>query len=115
MNVLKDATDTALYRIGTEDYTRWDAIVQNFNMISWGFVVIALVIMSVISALRFRAEGGFKAGLLLIFALMPYVWYFMLSNHSYKHFWFTYRLQAVTLAALFMAVLSLHRGDVLKH
>ena len=114
MNVLKDATDAALYRVGTDDYTRWDAIVQNFNMISWGFVVIALVIMSVISALRFRPEGGFKAGLLLIFALMPYVWYFMLSNHSYQHFWFTYRLQAVTLAALFMAVLSLHRGDALK-
>lgn len=114
MNVLKDATDAALYRVGTDDYTRWDAIIQNVNMIPWGFVVVALVAMAVVSALRFRLEGGFKAGLLLILALMPYIWYIVLSNHSYQHFWFTYRLQAVTLAALFMAVLSLHRGDALK-
>ena len=83
-------------------------------MISWGFVIIVLVVMSVISALRFRAGGAFKAGLLLVLAFMPYIWYFLLSNHSYQHFWFTYRLQAVTLAALFMAVLSLHQGDALK-
>ena len=112
MNVLKDAADTALYRVGTDDFTRWDAIVQNFKMISWGFVIIVLVVMAVISALRFRSGGAFKAGLLFVLAFMPYIWYFLLSNHSYLHFWFTYRLQAITLAALFMAVLSLHQGDV---
>lgn len=113
-NVLSNASTAMMYRIGTDDFSRWDAIVRNWEMISWNFVVIPLVLLLVVSLLRFKADGWFKAVLLIVLALMPYAWYLVLSNHSYLHFWFTYRLQAITFSALFLSVLSLHREDSLK-
>jgi hypothetical protein len=113
-NVLQDASNAVLFRIGTDDYSRWDAIVRNWKMIPQTFVFITLVILLVVSLLQFKADGWFKAVLLIVVALMPYVWYLVLSNHSYMHFWFTYRIQAITFSALFLSVLSLHRSDSLK-
>lgn len=37
---------------------------------------------------------------ILIIALMPYVWYMVLKNHSYIHFWFTYRNLSITTFAI---------------
>lgn len=113
-NVLRNASNALIYRIGTEDFSRWDAIVRNWEMISWDFVFITLIVLLVVSLLRFKADGWFKAVLLIVVALIPYAWYLVLSNHSYLHFWFTYRIQAITFAALFLSVLSLRREDSLK-
>lgn len=114
MNVLKDGFNQVFYRIGAEEFSRWDAVVQNIKMIPWIFVCIVFVVMMVLSVSHFRAKGWFKAVLLLVIGVMPYVWYLALSNHSFIHFWFTYRIQAITLAALFLSVQSLHRSDSLK-
>ena len=105
-NVLRDATDQVAYRMASSDFTRWDAIAQNFNMLPLSMVLAVLVLFVLLMVLRFRAQGGSKALLLLLTALLPYVWYLLVANHSYLHAWFTYRLQAVSLAALFMALLS---------
>lgn len=107
INVLKDAADSSLCHVGADDFSRWDAIVQNMHMIPWTLVLLVFVVLIVLCLLRFSSEGGFKAAVLLVMATMPYWWYFLLPGHSYHHYWFTYRLQAVTLAAVFMAVLSL--------
>lgn len=114
MNVLKDAFNQVSYRIGADEFSRWDAVVQNIKMVPWLFVCLVFVTLMVLSVLQFRAKGWFKAVLLLILGIMPYMWYVAHSNHSFIHFWFTYRLQAITLAALFLSVLSLHRSDSLK-
>lgn len=109
-NVLQDATDQVAYRMASSDFTRWDAIAQNFNMLPLSMVLAVLVLFVLLMVLRFRAQGGSKALLLLLTALLPYVWYLLVANHSYLHAWFTYRLQAVSLAALFMALLSFSSG-----
>ena len=114
-NVLRNASDAMMYRLGTDDFSRWDAIVRNWEMIPGTFVVIPVIVLLAVSLLHFKADGWFKAVLLIVVALMPYVWYLVLANHSYLHFWFTYRIQAITLSALFMSVLSLHHKDSLKH
>lgn len=113
-NVLQDASNAMMYRIGTEDYSRWDAIVRNWEMIPGDFVVISVIVLLAVSLLHFKSDGWFKAVLLLVVALMPFVWYLVLANHSYLHFWFTYRIQAITLSALFLSALSLHRKDSSK-
>lgn len=105
-NVLQDATDQVAHRMAASDFTRWDAIAQNFQMLPLPMLLTVLILLCILMVLRFRAQGGTKALLLILVALMPYAWYFLIANHSYLHAWFTYRLQAVSLAALFMAVLS---------
>ena len=105
-NVLRDATDQVAYRMASSDFTRWDAVTQNFSMLPLSMLLTVLILLCILMVLRFRAQGGTKALLLLMTALLPYVWYLLVANHSYLHAWFTYRLQAVSLAALFMALLS---------
>ena len=105
-NVLQDAADQVAYRMASSDFTRWDAVTQNFSMLPLSMLLTVLILLCILMVLRFRAQGGTKALLLLMTALLPYVWYLLVANHSYLHAWFTYRLQAVSIAALLMAILS---------
>ena len=58
---------------------------------------------------RFRLPDWKQAGLYLLVAFAPYIWYLVLSNHSYVHFWFTYRLQAVSITAILLLVCSFRK------
>ena len=42
--------------------------------------------------------------LLLIIAMMPYLRYLILANHSFRHYMFTYRLQIITIIAVVWAI-----------
>ncbi|PHV72215.1 hypothetical protein CS063_01700 [Sporanaerobium hydrogeniformans] len=44
--------------------------------------------------------------LMMLIGLVPYIRYSVLSNHSYLHYFFTYRAQIVTVTVLLYAVLS---------
>lgn len=105
-NVLQDAADQVAYRMTSSDFTRWDAVTQNFSMLPLSMLLTVLILLCILMVLRFRAQGGTKALLLLMTALLPYIWYLLVANHSYLHAWFTYRLQAVSISALLMAILS---------
>ncbi len=114
-NVLKDGFGQSFYRMNSEGFNRWDALTQNVSMIPWVWVLICLIIFLIIAILHFKGNGGLKAVYFLLIALLPYLWYLAVSNHSYLHFWFTYRLQAVTLSALFMALLSFSSDHSTPH
>lgn len=45
----------------------------------------------------------------LLIAAMPFVWYFVLTNHSYTHYWFTFRILSVTVFAVLSFMISLNR------
>lgn len=103
-NIFSDAYEVSLYRMEADEFTRWDAVVKNVEMLNWWMVGIMAVAMLVFSLFR-RGKFIYKKILLfLIIALMPYVWYLILSNHSYLHWWFTFRLQAVTVVCLMLMV-----------
>lgn len=40
----------------------------------------------------------------LLIALIPYIRYLMMSNHSYSHYWFTFRAQLSSVMAVLLAV-----------
>jgi O-antigen/teichoic acid export membrane protein len=44
---------------------------------------------------------------LLVVAFIPWVWYLFAANHSYLHNWFTFRAQAVSVAAILLALMQL--------
>lgn len=106
-NIFADAYNVGLYRMEADEFTRWDAVVKNVEMLNWWMVSVVVLVLLIFSLIKTRRFNYKKSILFLIISLMPYVWYFILSNHSYLHWWFTFRLQAVTVACLMLMV-----GDV---
>lgn len=69
---------------------------QNIILICiWMAIVIALLVLSCI----YRVDKKQYAIALLFICVFsfPYVWYFVLANHSQMHSWFTYRAQVVSI------------------
>jgi len=101
-NVLADAYEVSLYRMDTEDFTRWDALSRNFKMIPLWMIIVAVAVLIVIDVVRHKRLNCKKALAYLLVGVMPLVWYLLLSNHSYIHWWFTYRLLAITITCLML-------------
>lgn len=101
-NIFADAYEVSLYRMEAEDFTRWDALTKNFGMLNlWiiGLAALVLLLFSFINRLKICYK---KVVLFLLIGLMPYVWYLLLANHSYVHWWFTYRLQAISVVCMLL-------------
>lgn len=101
-NIFADAYEVSLYRMEAEDFTRWDALTKNFGMLNlWiiGLAALVLLLFSFINRLKISYK---KVVLFLLIGLMPYVWYLLLANHSYVHWWFTYRLQAISVVCMLL-------------
>ena len=65
------------------------------------FVAVAFVMPAVNGSLNLRREINTSNILLYAaIALIPYVRYLVMHNHSYIHYFFTYRAQAATLMAI---------------
>ena len=105
-NVFLDAYGSAICHITAEEHTRWDTIVRNIEMLPLDMVCLSLIFFAGITLFHFRMSGGKMALLYLVVATGPLLWYIVLYQHDYMHNWFTYRLLAVSLAALFLSLLS---------
>lgn len=104
--VFSNAFESGLYRVGADDFSRWDALVENIKMLPDLILLLVVLLFLTVGVIRSRGRFGVRSILLMLTALMPYVWYLVFSNHSYQHFWFTFRLQAVTICAALMSVLG---------
>lgn len=105
-NIFRDAWQQSVYRLDVEDFTRWDAVSQNFGMLNFPLIIIALSLILIAIVVSFNKKGWKKAVLFAIVGLFPYCWYFVLSNHSYLHWWFTYRGQITSVACCLLALAS---------
>ena len=99
-NIFSDAYEVSLYRMEAEEFTRWEAVTTNFNMLNLWMISIAVAILLLFVIIKRLKISYKKAVLFLIIGLMPYAWFLILANHSYLHWWFTYRLQAITVVCL---------------
>lgn len=52
--------------------------------------------------------------LLAVISLFPFAWYFVLNNHSWHHFWLTYRILAVTITGWYLALFCFFQKSMLK-
>lgn len=64
------------------------------------FVFIIFISFSIIYLLRTKDFSFAQVGIYLILGCLPYLRYLVLSNHSYMHYFFTYRAQMVTVLAI---------------
>lgn len=72
------------------------------NPVSWLLLTI-LIIETVRKSSKTKKSGEEKVALknaLGIIALSPFVWYTVFTNHSYVHFWFTYRELTIFIFSL---------------
>ena len=108
VNVMSDGLNEFGIRAGGgEDFTRWDALMQNAGQIHWPYFCITLLVLLVLVFLKFDRKGLKTALMLLLTAIVPCVWYMATANHSYLHFWFTFRSMMVVLLALLLSVACL--------
>ena len=113
-NIIADGMTTSIHRSGVGDYSRFDAISKNIDMISFealAVVVFVVVIFWAVAKIRHRSTVGCGIGgkllAYLLLVSMPYVWYFLASNHSYEHWWFTFRTQYIAILSLLFLVAEL--------
>lgn len=51
--------------------------------------------------------------LLAVISLFPFAWYIVLNNHSWHHFWMTYRILAVFVCSGYLAIFSFFQKGIL--
>lgn len=61
------------------------------------FFLVLFVCFACIYVLHTKEFSFGKIGIFLVLAALPYVRYLALSNHSYMHYFFTYRAQMITI------------------
>ena len=112
-NVLKDAVLMVLYRAshGSAEGGSYikigfgDVIVRNIEIIC-NPVYIILFIGAILAAYwKLRKENEdfsvskYEIGLLFVIGWFPIIWYIVVGNHSYVHYWMTYKALSITTFA----------------
>lgn len=113
-NIMEDALAQAFFRVGGDNGSPLDRVQMfqdNFNAIipTWFWSsnrrillgVIGFIAIIIIFLLKKKPLSEIKRlSPLVILSIYPYLWYFVMSNHSQIHFFFTYRIQMITVFSL---------------
>ncbi|MCL1849817.1 MAG: hypothetical protein FWF70_00140 [Bacteroidetes bacterium] len=100
------AMDAIIWRI-TDRGSRWSAIVRNVTQLPLVWLNTVLCVYLLLTFLNFNKKRIKWAIAFLIVGLFPYIWYFILSGHSIPHWWFTYRLQILSMGSVMSALVAL--------
>ena len=114
VNVFADATSQASLRASVEEFNRWEAVSRNLELVPWFYATIALAVLVLLAVRHFNGKGWRQALMCFVVALAPVVWYMVLANHSGLHYWFTYRILAISILGLLFAAASLVDWESIK-
>ncbi len=109
-DVLRQAKLRTGYTASERSFTYIDMMKRIFRAINHPIlfmVLVAALLYILFCILRHSVEVD-KGFMLLCFviAVMPFCWYAIMGNHSYWHFWFTYRELSIPVFAVMMAAVS---------
>ncbi|MBR5597715.1 MAG: hypothetical protein IKW30_09955 [Lachnospiraceae bacterium] len=124
-NIILDAFNSIVLRTmgsDVESANRLEMLKMNLtNMFySQGIKItvlyLSVIIIFLVLCILFHKKTCIKAVIFpfVFLSLLPYIWFFVLANHSYVHDWFTYRIQAITLCSILMMVSQLIDWDNIK-
>lgn len=121
INAFEYVKDNAMLRINgkvlgtTKQSLPFEAIYKNFfalfpiniekRKIKMIGIPIVFLIIEMILIRKKNIKKLWLSALLLLIAVVPYVRYFILANHSYRHYFFTFRSQIITVMAFILAVI----------
>ncbi|MCI6242093.1 MAG: hypothetical protein MR646_02120 [Agathobacter sp.] len=89
----------------------------NLTQNTTGTVILFLAVLFVLFAVWFlyrKKKLEEVSKVFFIIALIPYLRYLVMSNHSYAHYWFTFRAQISSIMAVLLAVTVNIDKDLLK-
>ncbi len=109
-NLLDSALGVVTFRMSGQAYeeklNRVMAVLRNgyiyFNFIGIALAVLVIVWIIVFIYRKHRKVKGMELLPLGLVACMPVLWYLTMANHSYIHYWYTFRALAVSVFALTM-------------
>lgn len=78
------------------------------------YVLIPTITIIMLLINRYKDKNMFYLYGMLILGLIPYIRYSILLNHSYRHYFFTFRLQLVTIMAFILIVLNVFERKRVK-
>lgn len=109
-NIIAQALHQVLFRVAGDgakyEVHRLSMLESNIKMLFQPFghtpkvIIISLIVITCIILIRYFRKNDINKDLtkkLLLFSLLPYLWYLMAANHSQIHSWFTYRSQIITV------------------
>ena len=110
-NVLADAADTVAQRTSAGDSGNrfilfGEAVYRNlyaWKAMPYLLLAAGLVVIWVLMCIRFRKENRKRMGMMPMYlgtAILPLAWIFVVTNHSYEHRTFTFRILAISIWAL---------------
>ena len=113
-NIFEDAMKTAKFRVeGSESIPLDRSLMFRLNFDTYFFakghkpaifILLLLLILTFILIRHHRADWKETVLPFLMIAVFPYVWFFVFANHSQLHYFYTYRIQAISLFAVFAAI-----------
>lgn len=118
-NIFSDAYQQALLRSSMQSdgsALRWGEVIwRNVRvLLRWPYLFLAAAVGIILlkkiwsAGLKGRVRRAFLFGIpFFLIALMPFVWFCALGNHSYQHYWFTYRELGITCFALLVYLAEL--------
>jgi hypothetical protein len=123
-HVLTDAINEFIYRSGTTtwavegglSFSRADVIARNIDTLlpTWVYAPLAVLLIAYVVILRRKGMQGLSLQFMvcvLVVSAIPFAWFCIASNHSYVHYWFTYRDLIVTCFGIFLLLGGLIRLD----
>ena len=122
VNIIKDAYMEIIYRtssqMGDTPISYRKVLSNNFRY-CWGNILLLLVLFGgYVSYKKHKDKELLKFDInkkhwpLLIIAIIPFIWYFLVQNHSYIHAWFTYRELAIVVYVMVVFCCLGNRGRV---
>ena len=113
VNVFESAFNQVNYHASNKYGSRILVISQNFDLLPNGFLYTPLIALLLLAIVFFNKKAIQTNVLLFIAALSPYVWFLLTAQHSYRHWWFTYRIQAIAVSAVFLILVNFISWDKL--
>lgn len=116
-NVLTSAVDAMKFRTsnGYDDavFNVLDVIKTNLNRADFPVeIIILLFAVCIIVGLIKKIKVSFRIIPMLCIAILPFIWYAVLSNHSWIHPWMTYRELAIFVYALMtVGMMFVYKND----
>lgn len=83
-----------------------EGINHKYFAITCGMLLLALILTLIISIFSYRKNRSMKLRELIILALIPFCWYFVLLGHNVNHIWFTYRTLTITFLCCWFMILN---------
>lgn len=101
-------------RLLTNKNKTWIVLTSAFVVTLLILTILKLIVYLKKKDLNYKKDNIKIRGLLLLIAIIPYVRYIVMGNHSYYHSFFTYRAQLPSIIAIIFIIIYTIKRDIEK-